>query len=163
MWGGCGGPEVGTESQVRGKTSLGLVGMWGILDTVGSQGCEGPRATAGRCFGTHPQAGASHVCRTGEHQDVGVRVDPHAVHALRAGGLRQAVGHQETAKAPAWPLLWTEAVWVCSSEGTPSPAKVPDTYSHVLLTLATTDTAKTSRTAVGSISTIVLPSRREAR
>lgn len=34
---------------------------------------------------------------------------------------------------------------------------VPDTYSHVVLSLATTDTVKTSRTAVGSISTILPP------
>lgn len=37
----------------------------------------------------------------------------------------------------------------------------PDTYSHVLLSLATTDAAKTSRVAVGSISAIVLPRARK--
>lgn len=40
VWGGCEGPEVGTGSQVRGHTSLGLIGMWGILEAVGSRGCE---------------------------------------------------------------------------------------------------------------------------
>lgn len=35
--------------------------------------------------------------------------------------------------------------------------KVPNTYSHVMLSLATTDTAKTSTATVGSISTILLP------
>lgn len=95
---------MGIESQVRGNISLGLIDMWGILDTVGFQGCEGPRATAGRCFRTCSQAGASHVCRTDEHQDVGVRVDPHAVHDLRAGDLHQTGGHRETAKAPSWPF-----------------------------------------------------------
>lgn len=38
-----------------------------------------------------------------------------------------------------------------------TPTKVPNTYSHVMLSLATTDTAKTSTATVGSISTILLP------
>ena len=41
------------------------------------------------------------------------------------------------------------------------PAEAPDTYSHVLLSLATTDAAKTSRAAVGSISAIVLSRARK--
>lgn len=42
-------------------------------------------------------------------------------------------------------------------EKTLSPLSCPDTYSHVLLSLATAPATNSSRTAVGSISTILLP------
>lgn len=51
-------------------------------------------------------------------------------------------------KESGWALLFRR----CSS-----PTKAPNTYSHVELSLATTGTAKASRMAVGSISTILLP------
>lgn len=43
------------------------------------------------------------------------------------------------------------------------PQRCPDTYSHELLSLAAADAAKTSRAAVGSISTTVLPGGPEAQ
>lgn len=51
---------------------------------------------------------------------------------------------------------------LCSAENSLPPRR-PHTYSHELLSLAAADAAKTSRAAVGSISTTVLPGGPEAQ
>lgn len=85
-----------------------------------------------------------------------------------AGGGKVRIGdvghkHRETqgnAKAPAWLSAEPQTEGVCTGSVTQDTLPLPklsDTYSHVVLSLATTDTAKTSRTAVGSISAKRLP------